>query len=55
MISIQIDILGLRKKTENTLFGRTALDQEAVGSNPGTVYWMDVSNLSYYVIIHKNK
>jgi hypothetical protein len=22
-----------------------AHDQEVVGSNPGTVYWMDVSNL----------
>jgi hypothetical protein len=22
--------------------------QEIVGSNPGTVYWMDVSDVSYY-------
>jgi hypothetical protein len=27
-------------------------DQEVVGSNPSTVYWMDVSDASYY--IHKN-
>jgi hypothetical protein len=27
-----------------------AHDQEIVGSNPGTVYWMDVSNASYYII-----
>jgi Rad3-related DNA helicase len=26
-----------------------AHDQEIVGSNPGTVYWMDVSNASYYI------
>jgi hypothetical protein len=24
-------------------------DQEIVGSNPGTVYWMDVSDASYYI------
>ncbi len=24
-------------------------DQEVVGSNPGTVYWMDVSVASYYI------
>ncbi len=24
-----------------------AQDQDVVGSNPGTVYWMDVSNASY--------
>jgi hypothetical protein len=24
-----------------------AHDQEVVGSNPGTVYWMDVSDASY--------
>jgi hypothetical protein len=27
-----------------------AHDQEIMGSNPGTVYWMDVSNASYYII-----
>jgi hypothetical protein len=27
-----------------------AHDQEIVGSNPGTVYWMDVSDASYYII-----
>jgi hypothetical protein len=27
-----------------------AHDQEVVSSNPGTVYWMDVSDASYYVI-----
>jgi len=26
-----------------------AYDQEIVGSNPGAVYWMDVSNASYYI------
>ncbi len=26
-----------------------AHDQEVVGSNPGTVYWLDVSDASYYV------
>jgi hypothetical protein len=27
-----------------------AHDQEVMGSNPGTVYWMDVSdNASYYI------
>ena len=26
--------------------------KEIVGSNPGTVYWMDISNTSYYM--HKN-
>jgi hypothetical protein len=27
-----------------------AHDQEVVGSNPGTVYWMDVSDdASYYI------
>jgi hypothetical protein len=24
-------------------------DREIVGSNPGTVYWMDVSDASYYI------
>ena len=27
-----------------------AHDQEVVGSNPDTVYWMDVSVASYYII-----
>jgi hypothetical protein len=27
-----------------------AHDQEIVGSNPGTVYWMDVSDASYYIV-----
>jgi hypothetical protein len=26
-----------------------AHDQEIMGSNPGTVYWMDVSDASYYI------
>jgi hypothetical protein len=26
-----------------------AHDQEIVGLNPGTVYWMDVSDASYYI------
>ncbi len=26
-----------------------AHDQEVVGSNPGTIYWMDVSVVSYYI------
>ena len=25
-------------------------DQEIMGSNPGTVYWMDFSDASYYII-----
>jgi hypothetical protein len=29
-------------------------DQEVVGSNPSTIYWMDVSDASYYINIHKN-
>jgi hypothetical protein len=29
-----------------------AHNQEVVGLNPGTVYWMDVSDANYY--IHKN-
>jgi hypothetical protein len=28
---------------------QTAHDQEVVGLNPGTVYWMDVSDASYYI------
>ena len=28
---------------------QTAHDQEVMGLNPGTVYWMDVSNASYYI------
>jgi hypothetical protein len=27
-----------------------AHDQEVMGSNPGTIYWMDVSDASYYVL-----
>ena len=27
-----------------------AHDQEIMGSNPGTVYWMDFSDASYYII-----
>ncbi len=30
-----------------------AHDQEIVGSNPGTVHWMDVTDASYYVNIHE--
>ena len=26
-----------------------AHDREVMGLNPGTVYWMDVSNASYYI------
>jgi hypothetical protein len=29
-----------------------AHDQEVVGSNPDTVYWMGGSNASYYTNIH---
>jgi hypothetical protein len=33
-----------------------AHDQEVLGSNPGTVYWMDVSNdTSYYIKKIENK
>jgi hypothetical protein len=28
--------------------------QEFVGLNPGTVYWMDVSDSSYYINIQEN-
>ena len=28
---------------------QTTHDQEVVGSNPGSVYWMDVSDASYYI------
>jgi hypothetical protein len=31
-----------------------AHDQEVMGSNTGTVYWMDVSNASYYINAHEN-
>jgi hypothetical protein len=27
-----------------------AHDQEIMSSNPGTLYWMDVSDASYYII-----
>ncbi len=33
---------------------QAAHDQEVVGLNPGTLYWMDVSVASYYINIHKN-
>jgi hypothetical protein len=26
-----------------------AHDQEVVGSNPGTLYWMDAKDASYYI------
>ena len=32
-----------------------AHDQEVVGSNPGTVYWMDVSNLLANILKKKMK
>jgi hypothetical protein len=35
-----------------------AHDQEVVGSNPDTLYWMDVSDASFYINIqetNKNK
>jgi hypothetical protein len=32
-----------------------AHDQEFVGLNPDTVYWMDVSIASYYIIENENK
>ncbi len=32
-----------------------AHDQEVIGSYPGTVYWMDISDASYYVIKNGNK
>jgi hypothetical protein len=31
-----------------------AHDLEVVGSNPNTVYWMDVSDASYYINIQEN-
>ncbi len=33
---------------------QTAHDLEVVGSNPGTVYWMDVSHASYYINTQEN-
>jgi hypothetical protein len=33
---------------------QTAHDLEVVGSNPGTVYWMDVSDASYYINTQEN-
>jgi hypothetical protein len=32
-----------------------ACDQEVVGLNPGTVYWMNVSNIANYYIKEKLK
>ena len=29
-------------------------DQEVLSSNPGTVYWMDVSDASYYIQTNEN-
>ncbi len=34
---------------------QTAHDQEVVSLNPSTVYWMDVSDASYYIQIMKIK
>ncbi len=34
---------------------QTAHDQEVVGSNPGTVYWMDVCDASYYIKPENNE
>jgi hypothetical protein len=31
-----------------------AHNQEVVGSNPGTIYWMDVSDACYYINTHQN-
>ena len=33
---------------------QTAHDQEVLGSNPSTIYWMNVSDASYYKNIHEN-
>jgi hypothetical protein len=33
---------------------QTNHDEEVVSSNPGTVYWMDVSDATYNINIHKN-
>ncbi len=34
---------------------QTAHDQEVMGSIPGTIYWMDVSDASYYMHIKITK
>jgi hypothetical protein len=31
-----------------------AYNQQVMGSNPGTVYWMDIRDATYYINIHKN-
>jgi hypothetical protein len=33
---------------------QTAHDQEVMGSNPGTIYWMDVSNITHKKIAKKD-
>jgi hypothetical protein len=32
-----------------------AHDQEVVGSNPGTGYWMDISDVSYNILENNEK
>ncbi len=46
----------MKKNIRNTLYWlrQTAHDIEVVGSNPGTIYWMDVSNASFYKNIQEN-
>ncbi len=34
---------------KNSELRQTTHDQEVLSSNPGTVYWMDVSDASYYI------
>ncbi len=38
-----------------TIKRQMAHDQEVVGSNPGTIYWMDVSDDASYYIKRKNE
>ncbi len=38
-------ISGIGKKPWSSGLWQMAHDQEAMGSNPGTQYWMDVSDL----------
>jgi hypothetical protein len=53
-----IKVFCLYSKTKKGMFRQEVVvywsrqmahDQEIVGSNPSTVYWMDVSNASYYI------
>ena len=44
----------LRKQFYNLIFHKE-MKKIVVGSNPGTIYWMDVSDASYYIKIKNPK